>query len=156
MERTFAGFIAASFPGQSLDLPINNAGVMAVLRRELNVDGYNYKRQFATNYLGPFPLTALVYPHLKAASGHAHRYRIRRSQAGWRMDYECGHNHRAHHDTRQLDARTPSGIAGERPAERGATPSKKWEIQFSDGVTALSITTISTGPLIGSSFNPIC
>jgi hypothetical protein len=27
----------------------------------------------------------------------------RQSQAGWRMDYECGHNDRAHHDTRQLE-----------------------------------------------------
>jgi hypothetical protein len=29
-------------------------------------------------------------------------------------------------------------------------------IQFSDGITALSITTSSTGALIGSSFNPNC
>jgi len=35
-------------------------------------------------------------------------------------------------------------------------PPKEWEIQFSDGITALSITTRSTGPLIGSSFNPSC
>jgi NAD(P)-dependent dehydrogenase (short-subunit alcohol dehydrogenase family) len=65
--RTFAGFIAANFPGQSLDLLINNAGVMAVPQRELTVDGY--ERQFATNYLGPFLLTALVYPHLKQRPG---------------------------------------------------------------------------------------
>jgi NAD(P)-dependent dehydrogenase (short-subunit alcohol dehydrogenase family) len=65
--RSFAGFIAANFPGQSLDLLINNAGVMAVPQRELTVDGY--ERQFATNYLGPFLLTALVYPHLKPRPG---------------------------------------------------------------------------------------
>ncbi len=65
--RAFAGFVSGAFPGQSLDLLINNAGVMAVPRRELTVDGY--ERQFATNYLGPFLLTALVYPHLKQQPG---------------------------------------------------------------------------------------
>jgi NAD(P)-dependent dehydrogenase (short-subunit alcohol dehydrogenase family) len=79
----FAAFIAANFPGQSLDVLINNAGVMAVPRRELTVDGY--ERQFATNYLGPFLLTALLYPHLKkqpgtrivtVASGIANRAKI--------------------------------------------------------------------------------
>ena len=65
--RAFATFIAQNFSGQSLDLLINNAGVMAVPRRELTVDGY--ERQFATNYLGPFLLTALIYPHLKKRPG---------------------------------------------------------------------------------------
>jgi NAD(P)-dependent dehydrogenase (short-subunit alcohol dehydrogenase family) len=65
--RAFAAFIAENFPGQSLDLLINNAGVMAVPQRELTVDGY--ERQFATNYLGPFLLTALIYPHLKKRPG---------------------------------------------------------------------------------------
>jgi NAD(P)-dependent dehydrogenase (short-subunit alcohol dehydrogenase family) len=65
--HAFAAFIAENFPGQSLDLLINNAGVMAVPRRELTVDGY--ERQFATNYLGPFLLTALIYPHLKKRPG---------------------------------------------------------------------------------------
>jgi NAD(P)-dependent dehydrogenase (short-subunit alcohol dehydrogenase family) len=65
--RAFAAFIAKNFPGQSLDLLINNAGVMAVPRRELTVDGY--ERQFATNYLGPFLLTALLYPQLKPQPG---------------------------------------------------------------------------------------
>jgi NAD(P)-dependent dehydrogenase (short-subunit alcohol dehydrogenase family) len=63
----FAAEIAVSFPGRSLDLLINNAGVMAVPTRELTVDGY--ERQFATNYLGPFLLTALLYPHLKQEHG---------------------------------------------------------------------------------------
>jgi NAD(P)-dependent dehydrogenase (short-subunit alcohol dehydrogenase family) len=65
--RAFATFVAVNFPGQSLDLLINNAGVMAVPRRELTIDGY--ERQFATNYLGPFLLTALLYPHLKPRPG---------------------------------------------------------------------------------------
>ncbi len=81
--RACAALVAQSFPGQSLDLLINNAGVMAVPQRELTVDGY--ERQFATNYLGPFLLTALVYPHLKqqpgsrivtVASGIANRAKI--------------------------------------------------------------------------------
>jgi NAD(P)-dependent dehydrogenase (short-subunit alcohol dehydrogenase family) len=65
--RAFAAFVGEKFPGQSLDLLINNAGVMAVPRRELTVDGY--ERQFATNYLGPFLLTALIFPRLKPKQG---------------------------------------------------------------------------------------
>jgi NAD(P)-dependent dehydrogenase (short-subunit alcohol dehydrogenase family) len=65
--RAFAADISANFPGQSLDLLINNAGVMAVPTRELTSDGF--ERQFATNYLGPFLLTALLYPHLKQKPG---------------------------------------------------------------------------------------
>ncbi len=65
--RRFAAFYAERFPGESLDLHINNAGVMAVPQRELTVDGY--ERQFATNYLGPFALTALLFPHLRMRSG---------------------------------------------------------------------------------------
>ena len=65
--RAFAAFVGENFPGQSLDLLINNAGVMAVPQRELTVDGY--ERQFATNYLGPFMVTALLYPHMKQQQG---------------------------------------------------------------------------------------
>jgi NAD(P)-dependent dehydrogenase (short-subunit alcohol dehydrogenase family) len=65
--RAFAGRVLARFPGQSLDLLINNAGVMAVPARELTVDGY--ERQFATNYLGPFALTALLFGSVKAKAG---------------------------------------------------------------------------------------
>jgi NAD(P)-dependent dehydrogenase (short-subunit alcohol dehydrogenase family) len=65
--QAFADFYDHTFPGQSLDLLINNAGVMAVPRRELTVDGF--ERQFATNYLGPFALTALLFPHLKKRAG---------------------------------------------------------------------------------------
>lgn len=65
--RRFTAFISSSYPGPSLDLLINNAGVMAVPTRELTPDGY--ERQIATNYLGPFLLTALLYPHLKQKPG---------------------------------------------------------------------------------------
>jgi NAD(P)-dependent dehydrogenase (short-subunit alcohol dehydrogenase family) len=54
-------------PGQSLDLLINNAGVMALPTREITEDGF--ERQFATNYLGPFALTALLLPSIKQTAG---------------------------------------------------------------------------------------
>ncbi len=65
--RAFAARVVERFPGQSLDLLINNAGVMAVPTRELTVDGY--ERQFATNYLGPFALTALLFASIKPQPG---------------------------------------------------------------------------------------
>jgi NAD(P)-dependent dehydrogenase (short-subunit alcohol dehydrogenase family) len=65
--RRFANFYAERFPGASLDLHINNAGVMALPKRELTVDGF--ERQFATNYLGPFALSALLFSHLKPQPG---------------------------------------------------------------------------------------
>ena len=40
---------------------------MAVPKRELTIDGF--ERQFATNFLGPFALTALLYPHLRQQPG---------------------------------------------------------------------------------------
>lgn len=42
---------------------VNNAGVMAVPRRELTVDGF--ERQLGTNYLGHFALTARLLPQLR-------------------------------------------------------------------------------------------
>jgi NAD(P)-dependent dehydrogenase (short-subunit alcohol dehydrogenase family) len=65
--RAFAARIVERFPGPSLDLLINNAGVMAIPTRELTVDGY--ERQFATNYLGPFALTALLFNSIKPQPG---------------------------------------------------------------------------------------
>jgi NAD(P)-dependent dehydrogenase (short-subunit alcohol dehydrogenase family) len=65
--HAFASRVAARYPGRSLDLLINNAGVMAVPTRELTVDGY--ERQFATNYLGPFALTALLFWSIKPQPG---------------------------------------------------------------------------------------
>ncbi|WP_058188972.1 oxidoreductase [Terracidiphilus gabretensis] len=66
--REFASWFSAQYPGPSIDLLINNAGVMAIPKRELTVDGF--ERQFATNFLGPFALTALLYPHMRQQQGN--------------------------------------------------------------------------------------
>jgi NAD(P)-dependent dehydrogenase (short-subunit alcohol dehydrogenase family) len=65
--RAFSKRVMERFPGQSLDLLINNAGVMALPTREVTVDGF--ERQFATNYLGPFALTGLLLPAMKVRAG---------------------------------------------------------------------------------------
>jgi NAD(P)-dependent dehydrogenase (short-subunit alcohol dehydrogenase family) len=57
--RSFADGIRASYP--SLDLLINNAGVMAI-PRQLTADGF--EMQFGTNHLGHFALTGLLLPAL--------------------------------------------------------------------------------------------
>ncbi|APO77243.1 short-chain dehydrogenase protein (plasmid) [Rhizobium etli 8C-3] len=59
--RQFADSMSA--PGQSLDLLVNNAGVMGRLSREASIDGF--ERVFATNTLGHFTLTALLLPMLQ-------------------------------------------------------------------------------------------
>ena len=65
--HAFAKRVMEKFPGQSLDLLINNAGVMALPTREVTGDGF--ERQFATNYLGPFALTMLLLPSIKPIAG---------------------------------------------------------------------------------------
>ena len=65
--HAFANRMIERFPGQSLDLLINNAGVMALPTREVTADGF--ERQFATNYLGPFALTGLLLPSMKQRAG---------------------------------------------------------------------------------------
>jgi NAD(P)-dependent dehydrogenase (short-subunit alcohol dehydrogenase family) len=47
----------------SVDLLINNAGVMAPPERRMTADGYEL--QFGTNYLGHFALTAQLWPLLR-------------------------------------------------------------------------------------------
>jgi NAD(P)-dependent dehydrogenase (short-subunit alcohol dehydrogenase family) len=65
--HAFANRVIERFLGQSLDLLINNAGVMALPTREVTKDGF--ERQFATNYLGPFALTMLLLPSIKQVAG---------------------------------------------------------------------------------------
>lgn len=62
--RTFADGIQASYP--SVDLLINNAGVMAIPRRE-TADGF--EMQFGTNHLGHFALTGLLLPLMVRQDG---------------------------------------------------------------------------------------
>ncbi len=48
-----------------IDMLINNAGIMALPKREISVDGHEL--QFATNVLGPFRLTGLLLPAILKA-----------------------------------------------------------------------------------------
>ncbi|HTV09869.1 MAG TPA: oxidoreductase [Candidatus Aquilonibacter sp.] len=58
--RGFAGEFVSS--GGRLDVLVNNAGVMALPKREQTPDGF--ERQFGTNHLGHFALTGLLIPAL--------------------------------------------------------------------------------------------
>jgi NAD(P)-dependent dehydrogenase (short-subunit alcohol dehydrogenase family) len=74
--RRFAGDWAASHP-DGLDVLVNNAGVMAIPRRE-TADGF--EMQLGTNHLGHFALTGLLSGALNPAarvvtvSSEAHRF----------------------------------------------------------------------------------
>ena len=57
----FVARFVAAYP--SLDLLINNAGVMALPQRQTTVDGF--EMQFGTNYLGHYALTARLLPWLR-------------------------------------------------------------------------------------------
>ncbi|HVR11191.1 MAG TPA: oxidoreductase, partial [Thermoanaerobaculia bacterium] len=59
----FAGEFVSS--GGKLDVLVNNAGVMALPKREQTPDGF--ERQFGTNHLGHFALTGLLVPALLKA-----------------------------------------------------------------------------------------
>src|ERR1700722_9606317 len=63
---SIADFCERIHSRQSLDLLINNAGVMALPRRQTTVDGF--EMQFGTNFLGHFALTARLLPQLRAAA----------------------------------------------------------------------------------------
>jgi NAD(P)-dependent dehydrogenase (short-subunit alcohol dehydrogenase family) len=58
-------FIASD---RSIDILINNAGIMAYLDRKTTPDGF--EMQFATNHLGHFALTGLLLPALLYTTGH--------------------------------------------------------------------------------------
>jgi NAD(P)-dependent dehydrogenase (short-subunit alcohol dehydrogenase family) len=60
--KRFAAEFLADHP--TLDLLINNAGVMAFPTRQVTPEGF--ERQFATNHLGHFALTGLLLPALGA------------------------------------------------------------------------------------------
>ena len=64
---SIADFARRMQPRQSLNLLINNAGVMALPSRQTTTDGF--EMQFGTNYLGHFALTARLMPLLRRASG---------------------------------------------------------------------------------------
>jgi NAD(P)-dependent dehydrogenase (short-subunit alcohol dehydrogenase family) len=59
----FARRFAAS--NEQLDLLVNNAGVMALPKRQLTEDGF--EMQLGTNYLGHYALTARLLPQLRRA-----------------------------------------------------------------------------------------
>lgn len=66
------GFVAQfAAPGARLDLLVNNAGVMAIPRRQLSVDGF--EMQLASNYIGHFALTLGLLPLLIAPGQPAAR-----------------------------------------------------------------------------------
>ena len=78
----------------SLDLLVNNAGVMMPPRRRTTADGFEL--QFGTNYLGHFALTGQLLPLLRAAraprvvqvSSIAHRgAQIRFEDLQWERNY---------------------------------------------------------------------
>lgn len=62
--EAFAKAFLAS--GRAIDILINNAAIMA---SPLMRDARGYEAQFATNHLGHFHLTALLWPALKAGGG---------------------------------------------------------------------------------------
>jgi NAD(P)-dependent dehydrogenase (short-subunit alcohol dehydrogenase family) len=65
--REFAEHLLQRYGTGSLDLLVNNAGIMALPKRTLNSQGLEL--QIATNYFGPFLLTALLFPLMKEEEG---------------------------------------------------------------------------------------
>jgi NAD(P)-dependent dehydrogenase (short-subunit alcohol dehydrogenase family) len=65
--REFGEHFRQHYGTGSLDLLVNNAGIMALPKRTLNPQGLEL--QMATNYFGPFLLTALLFPLMKEKEG---------------------------------------------------------------------------------------
>jgi NAD(P)-dependent dehydrogenase (short-subunit alcohol dehydrogenase family) len=65
--REFGEHLRQRFGTGSLDLLVNNAGIMALPKRTMNSQGLEL--QMATNYFGPFLLTALLFPLMKEEEG---------------------------------------------------------------------------------------
>jgi NAD(P)-dependent dehydrogenase (short-subunit alcohol dehydrogenase family) len=65
--REFGEHLCQRYGKGSLDLLVNNAGIMALPKRTLNSQGLEL--QMATNYFGPFLLTALLFPLMKEQEG---------------------------------------------------------------------------------------
>jgi NAD(P)-dependent dehydrogenase (short-subunit alcohol dehydrogenase family) len=63
---SIADFAQRMHSRNTLEILINNAGVMALPRRQTTADGF--EMQFGTNYLGHFALTASLLPLLRRAS----------------------------------------------------------------------------------------
>jgi NAD(P)-dependent dehydrogenase (short-subunit alcohol dehydrogenase family) len=90
--HSFAEHIIATHP--TIDILINNAGVMAYPTRRVTADGF--EMQFGTNHLGHFALTGLLMPALLAApearivtlSSIAHkRGRLHFDDINWQHSY---------------------------------------------------------------------
>jgi NAD(P)-dependent dehydrogenase (short-subunit alcohol dehydrogenase family) len=65
--REFGEHLRYRYGKGSLDLLVNNAGIMALPKRILNSQGLEL--QMATNHFGPFLLTALLFPLMKESEG---------------------------------------------------------------------------------------
>jgi NAD(P)-dependent dehydrogenase (short-subunit alcohol dehydrogenase family) len=65
--REFGEHLRQRYGTGSLDLLVNNAGIMGLPKRTVNSQGLEL--QIATNYFGPFLLTALLFPLMKEEEG---------------------------------------------------------------------------------------
>jgi NAD(P)-dependent dehydrogenase (short-subunit alcohol dehydrogenase family) len=65
--REFGEHLRQRYGTGSLDVLVNNAGIMALPKRTMN--SQRLELQIATNYFGPFLLTALLFPLMKEKEG---------------------------------------------------------------------------------------
>jgi NAD(P)-dependent dehydrogenase (short-subunit alcohol dehydrogenase family) len=65
--REFGEHVRQRYGTGNLDLLVNNAGIMALPKRTMNSEGLEL--QIATNYFGPFLLTALLFPLMREEEG---------------------------------------------------------------------------------------